>query len=52
MKTYPSFSPRGALDRFYFRDLELVRARRCRLALSKVASDHLPIVADFRLARR
>ena len=52
MKTYPSFSPRGALDRFYFRDLELVRAHRCRLALSKVASDHLPIVADFRLARR
>jgi endonuclease/exonuclease/phosphatase family metal-dependent hydrolase len=52
MKTYPSFSPRGALDRFYYRDLELVRARRCRLALSKVASDHLPIVADFRLPRR
>jgi len=52
MRTYPSFSPRGALDRFYYRDLELVRARRCRLALSRVASDHLPIVADFRLARR
>jgi endonuclease/exonuclease/phosphatase family metal-dependent hydrolase len=52
MRTYPSFSPRGALDRFYYRDLELVRARRCRLALSKVASDHLPIIADFRLARR
>jgi endonuclease/exonuclease/phosphatase family metal-dependent hydrolase len=52
MKTYPSFSPRGALDRFYFRDLELVRARRCRLALSRVASDHLPIVAEFRLAQR
>jgi endonuclease/exonuclease/phosphatase family metal-dependent hydrolase len=52
MKTYPSFSPRGALDRFYYRDLELVRARRCRLGLSKVASDHLPIVADFHLRRR
>jgi endonuclease/exonuclease/phosphatase family metal-dependent hydrolase len=52
MKTYPSFSPRGSLDRFYFRDLELVRARRCRLALSRVASDHLPIVAEFRLAGR
>ena len=51
MKTYPSFSPRGALDRFYYRDLDLVRARRCRLALSRVASDHLPIVADFRLPR-
>jgi endonuclease/exonuclease/phosphatase family metal-dependent hydrolase len=52
MKTYPSFSPRGALDRFYYRDLDLLRARRCRLALSKVASDHLPIVGDFRLTRR
>jgi endonuclease/exonuclease/phosphatase family metal-dependent hydrolase len=52
MKTYPSFSPRGALDRFYYRDLELVRARRCRLGLSKVASDHLPIIADFRLPAR
>lgn len=52
MKTYPSFSPRGALDRFYYRDLELVRARRCRLGQSKVASDHLPIVAEFRLPRR
>jgi endonuclease/exonuclease/phosphatase family metal-dependent hydrolase len=50
MRTYPSFSPRGALDRFYFRDLELLRARRCRLGLSRVASDHLPIIADFRLS--
>jgi endonuclease/exonuclease/phosphatase family metal-dependent hydrolase len=52
MKTYPSFSPRGALDRFYYRDLDLVRARRCRLGLSRVASDHLPIIADFRWSRR
>ena len=49
IKTYPALSPRGPLDRLYFRDLELVRARRCRLSLSKVASDHLPIIADFRL---
>ena len=28
MRTYPSFSPQGPLDRFYYRDLELVRARR------------------------
>lgn len=50
MRTYPSFSPRGALDRLYYRDLRLVRARRCRLSVSKVASDHLPIIADFRLS--
>jgi len=46
--TYPSFFPRGALDRIYFRGpLRLLSARRCRLNLSRVASDHVPIVADF-----
>lgn len=47
-RTYPSFSPQGELDRLYFRGpLRLIRARRCRLKLSRVASDHLPILADF-----
>ncbi|MEE2776423.1 MAG: endonuclease/exonuclease/phosphatase family protein [Acidobacteriota bacterium] len=50
IKTYPSLSPRGPLDRIYYRGLGLVRARRCRLALSKMASDHLPIIADFQLS--
>jgi len=46
--TYPSFFPRGALDRIYYRGrIRLLTARRCRLRLSRVASDHLPIVADF-----
>jgi endonuclease/exonuclease/phosphatase family metal-dependent hydrolase len=46
--TYPSFFPRGPLDRIYYRGrLRLVFARRCRLRLSRVASDHLPIVAEF-----
>lgn len=47
IRTYPSFSPRGALDRIYYRGLDLVAARGCRLAVSRVASDHLPIVGDF-----
>ncbi len=48
IRTYPSFSPTGGLDRIYFRGpLRLNRARRCRLRLSKVASDHLPVIADF-----
>ena len=48
--TYPSFFPRGPLDRIYYRGpLRLLSARRCRLRLSKVASDHLPIVADFEI---
>lgn len=47
IRTYPSLSPRGALDRVYYRGLDLVRAYRCRLGMSKVASDHLPVIVDF-----
>lgn len=51
IRTYPSFSPQAGLDRIYFRGpVDLVRARRCRLNLSKVASDHLPVVAELDLA--
>ncbi|MEQ8767779.1 MAG: endonuclease/exonuclease/phosphatase family protein [Planctomycetota bacterium] len=51
MKTWPSFSPSGSLDKLYYRGgLRLLKARRCRLAVSKVASDHLPIVAEFDLS--
>ena len=46
--TYPAFFPRGPLDRIYYRGpLRLLSARRCRLRLSRIASDHLPVVADF-----
>ena len=50
LRTYPSFSPQGGLDRIYFRGpLELAAARPCRLQVSRVASDHLPVIAEFRL---
>lgn len=50
IRTYPSFAPRGALDRIYFRGgVHLVQSRVCRLSLSRVASDHLPVIADFTL---
>ena len=50
IRTYPSFSPTGALDKIYFRGpLRLLGARGCRLRVSRVASDHLPIVAEFEL---
>jgi endonuclease/exonuclease/phosphatase family metal-dependent hydrolase len=50
IRTYPSFSPTGALDKIYFRGpLRLLSARSCRLAISRVASDHLPVVAEFEL---
>lgn len=48
--TYPSFFPRGPLDRIYYRGpLTLHSAYRCRQKLSRMASDHLPIVADFEI---
>jgi endonuclease/exonuclease/phosphatase family metal-dependent hydrolase len=48
--TYPSFSPQGGLDRIYYRGpLRLVSIRRCRLQVSRVASDHLPVIAEFEL---
>jgi endonuclease/exonuclease/phosphatase family metal-dependent hydrolase len=52
-RTFPAFFPRGALDRIYYRGrLWLRSARRCRLRLSRVASDHLPVVAEFDLVPR
>jgi endonuclease/exonuclease/phosphatase family metal-dependent hydrolase len=51
LRTYPSFSPRGGLDRLYYRGgLRLASCRGCRLSVSRLASDHLPVVADFELA--
>ena len=48
MKTYPSFSPRGGLDRIYYRgNLKLMSVQKCRHQVAKVASDHLPVIADF-----
>ena len=50
LRTYPAFSPRGSLDRIYYRGrLRMLASRVCRLRVSKVASDHLPVVADFEL---
>jgi endonuclease/exonuclease/phosphatase family metal-dependent hydrolase len=49
--TYPSFSPQGGLDRIYHRGpLRLLSVHSCRLQVARVASDHLPIVAEFQLA--
>ena len=49
-RTYPGVLPLFHLDHFYFDDrLELVNAELIRNRLSKIASDHLPIVAEFRI---
>ena len=48
--TYPSFSPTTGLDKIFFRGpLALQAGRRCRLNLSRVASDHLPVIAEFQI---
>lgn len=50
LKTFPSFAPRGGLDRLYYRGrLRLVSVEVCRHQLARVASDHLPVIADFEL---
>lgn len=50
IKTYPSFSPRGGLDRIYYRgNLQLTGAIGCRHKIARVASDHLPVIVDFQL---
>lgn len=50
LRTYPSFSPRGGLDRIYYRGgLRLVSSGRCRHQSARIASDHLPVLATFEL---
>lgn len=50
IKTYPSFSPRGGLDRVYYRGpLRVESAYRCRHRAAKLASDHLPVIVEFEL---
>lgn len=48
--TFPSFSPAHGLDKIFYRGgFDFVGGRRCRLGSSKIASDHLPVIADFKL---
>lgn len=50
MRTYPSFSPTGSLDKVFFRGgLRALRGQTSRLQLARVASDHLPVIVDFEL---
>ncbi len=52
IKTYPSFAPRGGLDRIYYRGkLKLVSAQASRSQIARVASDHLPVIVEFELLK-
>jgi endonuclease/exonuclease/phosphatase family metal-dependent hydrolase len=51
IRTYPSLSPTAGLDKIYYRGpLQMVAVRSCRMRVSRVASDHLPLIADFDLS--
>lgn len=48
VKTFPAFLPLRPLDRIYYRGgLRVSHAYASRSGLARVASDHLPLVADF-----
>jgi endonuclease/exonuclease/phosphatase family metal-dependent hydrolase len=50
IRTFPAAIPARALDHIYYRgDLTLDHAFACRSKVAKVASDHLPLVADFQV---
>jgi endonuclease/exonuclease/phosphatase family metal-dependent hydrolase len=50
-KTFPAFFPMRPLDRIYFRgEITLDHSFASHTELARQASDHLPLVADFRLA--
>lgn len=49
-KTFPAFMPVRALDRIYFSgDLDFDHSFPARTKVARQASDHLPLVADFKL---
>jgi endonuclease/exonuclease/phosphatase family metal-dependent hydrolase len=49
-RTYPGVLPILHLDHFYFDErLELLNAQLVRNRLALIASDHLPIVGEFRM---
>jgi endonuclease/exonuclease/phosphatase family metal-dependent hydrolase len=50
-RTYPGILPLLSLDHYYYEPpLELAAARLIRTRLALIASDHLPLVAEFRIA--
>lgn len=53
IKTFPSYAPAGGLDKIFYRGgLRPLHVHRSRLRLAWVASDHLPVIADFELISR
>jgi endonuclease/exonuclease/phosphatase family metal-dependent hydrolase len=52
-RTFPAWLAVGSLDKAFVRgDVDVKHARVVRTSLTKVASDHLPLVVDFHVRRR
>lgn len=50
IKTFPSYAPAGGLDKIFFRgSLHVHHVHGSRLEVARIASDHLPVIADFEL---
>ena len=50
IKTFPSFAPRGGLDRVYYKgQLNFLNVSRYKKKAAKIASDHLPVIVEFEL---
>lgn len=50
LRTYPSFAPNVGLDKIFYRGaIELLSVQRSRLEIARIASDHLPVIAEFQL---
>ena len=48
--TYPSFTPTGGLDKIFYRGpMEMIKRKRCWMGITRLASDHLPVFAEFEL---
>lgn len=51
IRTFPAFMPARPLDRVFYRgDIEVIGAFAGHTELARVASDHRPLVVDFRLS--
>ena len=52
LKTFPSFAPRGGLDRIYYRGkMTCHHISTTKMNLAKVASDHLPVLGLFEVEK-
>lgn len=53
LKTFPAWAPFRALDSIYLRgDIDILRVERPTHKSARWASDHLPLIADFRVGER